>query len=71
LGPYAEVLGSLHHLAISVTPEKQAHLRSKLDAAGIEIVFEHGSSIYFMGPDGERLELLADKLGEMYGNTVL
>lgn len=71
LGPYAEVLGSMHHLAISVTPEKQTHLRAKLQAAGIKIDFEHGSSIYFNGPDGERLELLADQLGEMYGNTVL
>lgn len=70
LGPYAEVLGSMHHLAISVTPEKQAHLRAKLDAAGVEIVFEHDSSIYFSGPDGERLELLADGLGEMYGEAV-
>jgi len=70
LGPYAEVLGSMHHLAISVTPEKQAHLRAKLEAVGVEIVFEHGSSIYFSGPDGERLELLADPLGEMYGQSV-
>ena len=70
LGPYAEVLGSMHHLAISVTPEKQAYLRGKLEAAGIEILFEHESSIYFSGPDGERLELLADSLGEMYGETV-
>ena len=70
LGPYAEVLGSMHHLAISVTPEKQAHLRSRLDAAGVEIIFEHDSSIYFNGPDGERLELLADSLGEMYGEDV-
>lgn len=71
LGPYAEVLGSMHHLAISVAPDKQAHLRSKLEAAGVAIDFEHGSSIYFRGPDGERLELLADELGEMYGNKVL
>jgi len=71
LGPYAEVLGSMHHLAISVTTEKQAHLRSKLEAAGVPIEFEHQSSIYFSGPDGERLELLADELGEMYGDTVL
>ena len=71
LGPYAEVLGSLHHLAISVTPEKQAYLRSKLEAAGHEIVFEHKSSIYFSGPDGERLELLADPLGQMYGAEVM
>lgn len=71
LGPYAEVLGSMHHLAISVTPEKQAHLRARLEAAGIDIVFQHESSIYFSGPDGERLELLADDLGEMYGSEVL
>ena len=70
LGPYAEVLGSMHHLAISVTPEKQAYLKQKLHDAGVEIVFEHESSIYFNGPDGERLELLADPLGEMYGEDV-
>ncbi len=71
LGPYAEVLGSMHHLAISVTPEKQTYLRSKLEAAGVEITFEHRNSIYFSGPDGERLELLADSLGEMNGKPVL
>ena len=61
----------MHHLAISVSAEKQAHLRNKLEAAGVPIDFEHGSSIYFRGPDGERLELLADELGEMYGSQVL
>ena len=71
LGDYAEVLGSMHHLAISVTPDMQKHLRSKLEQAGVAIDYEFGSSIYFRGPDGERLELLADKLGEMYGETVL
>ncbi len=71
LGPYKEVLGSLHHLAISVTPERWHHLRSRLDAAGVEIVFEHRGSIYFSGPDGERLELLAEPLGEMNGRPVL
>ena len=70
LGPYAEVLGSMHHLAISVSPEKHAHLKAKLAEAGVEIVFEHETSIYFSGPDGERLELIADPLGEMYGNVV-
>ena len=71
LGPYAEVLGSLHHLAISVDPEKHSYLREKLEAAGIEITFDYNTSIYFDGPDGERLELIADALGEMYGNSVL
>src|SRR6266481_4191378 len=71
IGPYAEVLGGLHHLAISVTPEKWAALRANLDAAGVEYMEESGTSLYFRDPDGARLELLADPLGEMYGSRVL
>ena len=71
LGPYAEVLGGLHHLAISVTPDIWEHLRNKLKAADVEYVVESTTSIYFRDPDGARLELLADPLGEMYGTTVL
>jgi catechol 2,3-dioxygenase-like lactoylglutathione lyase family enzyme len=71
LGPYAEVLGGLHHLAISVTPEKWEHLRTKLVGAGIPHEEMSGSSIYFAGPDGERLELIKDTLGEMYGSKVM
>ncbi|HEX3224368.1 MAG TPA: VOC family protein [Nocardioides sp.] len=71
LGPYAEVLGGLHHLAISVTREKWDHLRGKLDAAGVDYLVESEASIYFRDPDGARLELLADPLGEMYGTKVL
>lgn len=70
LGPYAEVLGSMHHLAISVSPEKWAHLKQKLIDNEITIDFEHQTSLYFSGPDGERLELLADELGVMYGETI-
>jgi catechol 2,3-dioxygenase-like lactoylglutathione lyase family enzyme len=71
LGPYAEVLGGLHHIAISVEPERWAHLRGKLDAAGVPYQSESGTSIYFRDPDGARLELIADPLGEMYGTAVL
>jgi catechol 2,3-dioxygenase-like lactoylglutathione lyase family enzyme len=71
LGPYAEVLGGLHHIAISVTPEKWERLKGKLDAAGVEYLSESGTSIYFRDPDGARLELIADPLGEMYGTKVL
>ena len=71
LGPYAEVLGGLHHLAISVTPQKWAYLRGKLDAAGVPYQEASGKSIYFRDPDGVRLELLADPLGEMYGTKVV
>ena len=71
LGPYAEVLGGLHHIAISVEPATWARLRSRLDDAGVEYLLESGTSIYFHDPNGARLELIADPLGEMYGNTVL
>src|SRR5207248_1923114 len=71
LGPYAEVLGGLHHIAISVEPQRWEHLKGKLDAAGVGYLTESGTSIYFRDPDGARLELIADPLGEMYGNTVM
>ena len=71
LGPYAEVLGGLHHIAISVEPERWRRLRARLDDAGVEYLLESGTSIYFRDPDGTRLELLADPLGEMYGMKVL
>ena len=70
-GPYAEVLGGLHHVAISVEPERWQHLKDKLDAAGVQYAHHSGTSLYFTGPDGERLELIKDPLGEMYGDAVL
>ena len=71
LEEYAEVLGGHHHLAISVTRENWEHLKAKLDAAGVSYHLVGDTSIYFMGPDGERLELISDPLGEMYGMQVL
>ncbi|HEX2895874.1 MAG TPA: VOC family protein [Marmoricola sp.] len=71
VGPYAEVLGGLHHIAISVEPERWEHLRGKLDEAGVEYLHESGTSIYFRDPNGARLELIADPLGDMYGTKVL
>ena len=70
LGPYAEVLGGLHHMAISMTPEEWAQAKARLDEAGVEYQSESGTSIYFRDPDGARLELIADPLGEMYGTKV-
>ncbi len=70
VGPYAEVLGGLHHIAISVEPEKWQRLKDKFDAAGVKYLLESDVSIYFRDPDGARLELLADPLGEMYGSDV-
>jgi|SRR6478752_8065666 len=70
LGPYAEVLGGHHHLAISVERPQWERLKAKLEAAGVESAHVDGSSLYFRGPDGERLELISDPLGEMYGRTL-
>jgi catechol 2,3-dioxygenase-like lactoylglutathione lyase family enzyme len=71
VGPYAEVLGGLHHLAISVEPSRWEQLVARLDAAGVEHEVHSGVSVYFRDPDGARIELIADPLGEMYGTQVL
>jgi catechol 2,3-dioxygenase-like lactoylglutathione lyase family enzyme len=71
LGDHAEVLGGLHHIAISVEPAQWSRLKANLDAAGVSYQLESGTSVYFRDPDGARLELIADPLGEMYGTTVL
>ena len=71
VGPYAEVLGGLHHVAISVEPSRWEHLVKSLEEAGVEHEVHSGVSVYFRDPDGARIELIADPLGEMYGNQVL
>ena len=71
VGPYAEVLGGLHHMAISVEPERWTELVERLERAGVEHEVHSGVSVYFRDPDGARIELIADPLGEMYGHQVL
>ncbi len=70
LGPYMEVLGGHHHLAISIEPTQWEAAKQRLEAAGVEYAHVDGSSLYFRGPDGERLELISDPLGEMYGRQL-
>ncbi|MFC4693573.1 MULTISPECIES: VOC family protein [Geodermatophilus] len=71
VGPYAEVLGGLHHMAISVEPERWHELVRRLTDAGVPHEVHSGVSVYFRDPDGARIELIADPLGEMYGLSVL
>ncbi|WP_216898383.1 VOC family protein [Nocardia alni] len=71
LGPYAEVLGGLHHLAISMDPARWTEVVARLDAAGVPYETHSEVSAYFRDPDGARIELIADELGEMYGHRVL
>ena len=71
VGPYAEVLGGLHHLAISMEPERWTEVVGRFEDAGVDYVIHSGVSVYFRDPDGARIELIADPLGEMYGTKVL
>ena len=70
LGPYSEVLGGLHHIAISVEPDRWNHLKAKLDERGVDYMLHSGSSIYLSDPDGARVELISDPLLNMYGHQV-
>jgi len=71
VGPYAEVFGGLHHMAISVDPERWEKLVERLTEAAVEHEVHSDVSVYFRDPDGARIELIADPLGEMYGHHVL
>src|SRR3954467_11925732 len=68
VGRYAEVLGGLHHMAISVDPDRWHELVQRLTDAGVPHEVHSGVSVYFRDPDGARIELIADPLGEMYGS---
>ena len=70
LGPYAEVLGGFHHLAISVPPEQWVAAKRRLEEAGIPTHIESEISLYFSDPDGVRLELIAEDLGSLYGTPL-
>ncbi|MGA1075879.1 MAG: VOC family protein, partial [Ilumatobacteraceae bacterium] len=62
--------GRHHHLAISMPPENWHRITANRDDAGVDY-WEHKTSIYFTDPDGLRLELLGEPLGQMYGARVL
>jgi catechol 2,3-dioxygenase-like lactoylglutathione lyase family enzyme len=71
LDEYREVLGGHHHLAISMKRSNWEIMRDRLADAGVATAVISESSMYFAGPDGERIELISDSLGEMYGSTLL
>jgi len=70
LEPYAEVLGGLHHVAISVARPVWDAAREKLEDAGVPIHIDSEVSLYFADPDGVRLELIAEDLGSLYGTPL-
>jgi catechol 2,3-dioxygenase-like lactoylglutathione lyase family enzyme len=70
LGPYAEVLGGLHHIALSVDRAVWDAARVRLEEAGVEYHIDSEISMYFSDPDGVRLELIAEDLGSLYGTPL-
>ncbi len=70
LGPYTEVLGGFHHLAISVDRAQWEAARTRLADAAVATQIESEVSLYFADPDGVRLELIAEDLGSLYGKPL-
>jgi catechol 2,3-dioxygenase-like lactoylglutathione lyase family enzyme len=70
LGPYAEVLGGLHHIAISVEQGVWDAARARLEEAAVACHIDSVISLYFSDPDGVRLELIAEELGSLYGTPM-
>jgi catechol 2,3-dioxygenase-like lactoylglutathione lyase family enzyme len=70
LGPYQEVLGGFHHLAISVGRAQWDAAKQRLEEAGVATQIESEISLYFSDPDGVRLELIAEDLGSLYGTPL-
>lgn len=46
-------------------------LKAILEQAGVAYHEESATSMYFRDPDGARVELIADPLGQMYGTPLL
>jgi glyoxylase I family protein len=68
LDPAVEAIGSLQHLALSVTPEQFDAAKRRLDGAGIEYLGpDRGvlDSLYFRDPDGIQIELTSQPLRGM------
>ncbi|MFB7336941.1 hypothetical protein ACFC00_35770 [Streptomyces adustus] len=58
-------------MAISVDPDRRRHLCDTLARAGVDHAVRGEASVRFRDPDGARIGLVADPLGEMYGDKVL
>jgi glyoxylase I family protein len=67
LGPAVETIGSLQHIAISMTPEEYGKVTQRLDDAGIAYMGpDRGleESVYFKDPDGIQIELTSVPLND-------
>src|SRR5215212_6379670 len=47
VGPYAEVLGGLHHMAISMEPDRWQAIVARFEEAGVDYEVHSEVSVYF------------------------
>jgi len=72
--PFQETIGGVQHIAISVTPERFAEAKAKLDAAGIQYLGpDRGveDSLYLRDPNGVGIELYNERLGVFEGEPLV
>jgi glyoxylase I family protein len=72
--PFMETIGGVQHLALSVSPERFAEIKAKLDGAGVDYLGpDRGveDSIYIRDPNGVGLEFYREELGLFEGSTLL
>ncbi|WP_329043020.1 VOC family protein [Streptomyces sp. NBC_00178] len=71
---YAEAIGGIHHLCLSVTEENFATIVGRLrehDIEFMEIKGDHGLNLFVADPNGLRIELATEKLGYAEGEYLL
>lgn len=71
---FTETIGGLQHLAISVSGERFAAAKAKLDEAGVDYLGpDRGveDSLYLRDPNGMNVELYNEKLGIFDGNRIV
>ena len=50
-------------------PDEWDDKKARLEAAGVD-THQVDTSLYFNDPDGARIEIISDPLGEMYGTPI-
>jgi glyoxylase I family protein len=71
---FAETIGGLQHLAISVSDEQFAAAKARLDEAGVDYLGpDRGieDSLYLRDPNGVNVELYNEKLGIFDGHRIV
>ncbi|WP_314173578.1 VOC family protein [Streptomyces winkii] len=72
--PFAETVGGVQHVALSMGSEAHSAARSALDEAGIEYAGpDRGveESLYLRDPNGVPVELYRERLGVFNGNKIV